>query len=106
MHERLDWRTRAACRHIDPELFFPEGSAGPALQAVDLAKRVCAACPVQARCLNWALEHSATFGIWGGLTEGERRDLRRALTRSALSTAGRRRARRRSRRKETPPSRS
>jgi WhiB family transcriptional regulator, redox-sensing transcriptional regulator len=74
-----NWRGRAACRHTDPELFFPEGSAGPALRAMDLARRVCAACPVQAPCLNWAVDHRAAFGVWGGLTEGERRDLRHAL---------------------------
>jgi WhiB family redox-sensing transcriptional regulator len=79
MREQTNWRTRAACRHINPELFFPEGTAGPALQVTDLAKRICAMCPVQAWCLNWALDHGAAFGIWGGLTEGERRDLRQAL---------------------------
>lgn len=79
MSESTYWRVRAACRHTDPELFFPEGIAGPALRTADQAKRVCARCLVQARCLNWALDHEAAFGIWGGLTEGERRDLRRAL---------------------------
>ena len=76
----VDWRSRAACRDADPELFFPEGSAGPALLAVDRAKHLCETCPVQARCLDWALDHHAAFGIWGGLTEGERRALRQALT--------------------------
>jgi WhiB family redox-sensing transcriptional regulator len=77
----VDWRVRAACRDADPDLFFPEGTAGPVLQTVDRAKRVCETCPVQVRCLDWALDHHAAFGIWGGLTEGERRDLRYALTR-------------------------
>ena len=80
MDEQKDWRTRAACRHIDPELFFPEGTAGPALEAANRAKRICATCPVQARCLNWALDHATAFGIWGGLGESERRDLCHALT--------------------------
>ena len=79
--ELADWRLRAACRNADPDLFFPEGAAGPTLQAVDQARRLCGACPVQARCLDWALDHHVAFGIWGGLTEGERRDLRHALTR-------------------------
>ncbi len=74
-----DWRSRAACRDADPDLFFPEGTAGPALQTAERAKRLCGTCPVQARCLDWALKHHAAFGIWGGLTEGERRELRHAL---------------------------
>lgn len=82
MRTQLDWRVRAACRYMDPELFFPEGTAGPALQATDKAKRICGTCPVQARCLLWALDHNAAFGIWGGLTEDERRGLRHALVRT------------------------
>jgi WhiB family redox-sensing transcriptional regulator len=82
MIKQKDWRTHAACRHIDPELFFPEGTAGPALEAANRAKRICAACPVQARCLNWALDHATAFGIWGGLGESERRDLRHARARA------------------------
>jgi WhiB family redox-sensing transcriptional regulator len=76
MTEPTGWRERAACRHLDPEVFFPEGTAGPALQAIDQAKQVCRTCPVRARCLDWALVHHAHFGIWGGHTEAERRDLR------------------------------
>ena len=76
MREQENWRMRAACRHSNPELFFPEGTAGPALAAADLAKRTCGTCPVQAQCLNWALDHGAVVGIWGGLSEGERRDFR------------------------------
>jgi WhiB family redox-sensing transcriptional regulator len=79
MIKQRDWRTHAACRHIDPELFFPEGTTGPALEAASRAKRICARCPVQARCLNWALDHATAFGIWGGLGESERRDLRHSL---------------------------
>jgi WhiB family transcriptional regulator, redox-sensing transcriptional regulator len=78
----VNWWLHAACRHADPDLFFPEGTAGPALLAVDRAKRLCGTCPVQARCLDWALDNHAASGIWGGLTEGERRDLRHALTRT------------------------
>ena len=82
MRTQSDWRSRATCRHTDPDLFFPEGSEGPALRATELAKRICSVCPVRERCLLWALDHSAPFGIWGGLTEGERRDLRSALART------------------------
>jgi WhiB family redox-sensing transcriptional regulator len=58
---------------LDPELFFPEGTEGPAIEAVARAKRVCGACEVRARCLDWALSHEAHFGVWGGRTEEERR---------------------------------
>ena len=67
------WRSRAACRGTSPELFFPDGVAEPALQAAAQAKRICSVCPVRAPCLDWALVHGATIGIWGGCTEGERR---------------------------------
>jgi WhiB family redox-sensing transcriptional regulator len=63
------WRTRAACLHDDPELFFPDWTAGP---VIDRAKQICAGCPVRARCLDWALSHGASSGIWGGRTEAER----------------------------------
>lgn len=79
MSEPEDWRLRAACRHMNPELFFPEGTAGRALDAAVLAKRICGTCPVRAQCLDWAVDHSAAFGIWGGLSETERRDLRHPL---------------------------
>jgi WhiB family transcriptional regulator, redox-sensing transcriptional regulator len=79
MSEPEDWRLRAACRHMNPELFFPEGTAGRALDATGLAKQICGTCPVRAQCLDWALVHSAAFGIWGGLSETERRDLRHPL---------------------------
>jgi WhiB family redox-sensing transcriptional regulator len=68
-----DWRLRAACRGADPELFFPEGTAGPAQKSVALAKQICSECQVRARCLDWAVEHCAAFGVWGGRTEQERR---------------------------------
>jgi WhiB family transcriptional regulator, redox-sensing transcriptional regulator len=73
MSSQVGWRSRAACRGAGPEQFFPEGVAGPALQAAAQAKRICSVCPVRARCLDWALVHGATIGIWGGRTEGERR---------------------------------
>jgi WhiB family redox-sensing transcriptional regulator len=72
----MNWRSQSACRHADPELFFPEGSAGAALEAADQAKRICRECPVRARCLDWALTHNAAYGVWGGRTEEERRAFR------------------------------
>jgi WhiB family redox-sensing transcriptional regulator len=72
-----DWRDGAACRHHDPELFFPEGTAGPALRQADEAKQVCQSCPVRIPCLDFAQRHSLAFGIWGGATGEERRGIRR-----------------------------
>ena len=75
----MDWRDGAACRPHDPELFFPEGTAGPAVAQADQAKRVCQACPVRTPCLNFALRLGLASGIWGGATGEERRELRRAV---------------------------
>lgn len=74
--ERANWRDHAACRDIDPELFFPVGNAGPALAQIDRAKRVCAGCAVRVPCLKWALASGQDAGVWGGTTEDERRVLR------------------------------
>lgn len=76
-----NWRDDAACLDVDPDLFFPIGTTGPALGQIDEAKRICLACPVRKRCLAWALELDAASGIWGGTTEDERRALRRAAAR-------------------------
>jgi len=76
-----DWRRRAACRNIDPELFFPIGACGPALDQIRKAKQVCAGCKVSAQCLEWALATGQHNGVWGGLSEDERRDLRRRRNR-------------------------
>ena len=80
-----DWRHRAACHDLDPELFFPIGLSEPALRQITVAKTVCARCPVRAVCLRWALDSSQEFGVWGGLSEGERRGARRRMARDALS---------------------
>ena len=69
------WAAYAACRDADPELFFG-GENAQTSEAV----RICSGCPVREECLDWALEMRITYGIWGGLTERERR---RALRRSA-----------------------
>lgn len=76
--DESEWRLEAACRHTDPELFFPIGSTGPALDQIAEAKRVCEACPVRNQCLEFALSTSQDAGIWGGTTEDERRAIRRA----------------------------
>ncbi len=71
------WRADAACRDADPELFFPEGEIRSARAQVKAAKLICRGCPVSVMCLGWALASGQEAGIWGGLTEDERRMLRR-----------------------------
>ncbi len=68
----MEWLRRAACVDEDPELFFPVGTAGPALRDTEAAKDVCARCPVSAQCLAFALELGQTSGVWGGTGEEER----------------------------------
>jgi WhiB family redox-sensing transcriptional regulator len=72
-----DWREHAACRDEDPELFFPLSEMGPGARQADEAKAVCARCPVREQCLEYALDNGLDHGIFGGLTESERRRLRR-----------------------------
>lgn len=74
-----DWRQHAACRHEDPDLFFPIGTSGPALLQAEQAKAVCRRCPVREPCLEWALETDQTLGVWGGTSETERRALKRRI---------------------------
>ena len=68
MSAGMNWREIAVCRDADPDLFFPVGTAGPALRQIEAAKRICRACPAQARCLAWALDHGVGSGVWGGTT--------------------------------------
>jgi WhiB family redox-sensing transcriptional regulator len=73
----IRWRSRAACRGLDTEVFFPlHATRGPATPREAAAKRVCARCPVVAECLRFALRHGEDWGIWGGLSSHERRRLR------------------------------
>jgi WhiB family redox-sensing transcriptional regulator len=83
------WRDHALCRDTDPELFFPVGTTGIALVAIDHAKRVCDQCTVVRECLDFALETNQDSGIWGGLSEDERRAIRRQ--RAAAQRAARQR---------------
>ncbi|MBV2362690.1 WhiB family transcriptional regulator [Streptomonospora nanhaiensis] len=76
----MDWRHHAACRDEDPELFFPIGNSGPAVLQIEEAKAVCRSCPVSAACLRWALETGQDGGVWGGMSEDERRALKRRRT--------------------------
>ena len=85
------WAARGACRHSDPELFFPISGRGPAAGQLAKAKRVCARCPVQSQCLEYALETGQDFGVWGGAGEEERRLMhrRRVRQRRAATAVGR-----------------
>jgi WhiB family redox-sensing transcriptional regulator len=65
------WRLEALCAETDPEAFFPEKGG-----STREAKRVCTGCTVRAECLESALTNDERFGIWGGLSERERRRLR------------------------------
>ena len=73
----LDWLDLGACRDEDPDLFFPITSAGPAVDQVAAAKAVCARCTVREACLRYALEARQDHGVWGGMSERERRRLKR-----------------------------
>jgi WhiB family redox-sensing transcriptional regulator len=73
----MDW-TFAACRGVDPELFFPVGTSGPAVEQATAAKFVCGSCPIRSACLAWALETGQEAGVWGGASEDERRAMRRS----------------------------
>jgi WhiB family redox-sensing transcriptional regulator len=73
-----DWRDNAACRDTDPELFFPIGTTGPAVEQIESAKIVCFQCDAQPACLEFALATNQESGIWGGTSEEERRKLRKA----------------------------
>ncbi len=81
------WRTGAICRDTDPDLFFPVGTTGYALVQIDRAKQVCDECPVCDDCLQYALDTNQDSGIWGGTSEEERRQMRRALAGRIKATA-------------------
>ena len=71
--EELAWQERALCAQTDPEAFFPEKGG-----STREAKRICGRCEVKAECLEYALGHDERFGIWGGLSERERRRLKKS----------------------------
>lgn len=70
-----EWRHRAVCRNVEPELFFPAGNWSPQQEAI--ARAVCSRCPVIQECLDYALAESEWFGMWGGMTTNQRRIERR-----------------------------
>lgn len=68
----LAWQADALCAQTDPEAFFPEKGG-----STRDAKRICTTCDVRGECLEYALQNDERFGIWGGLSERERRKLKR-----------------------------
>ena len=70
--EEQEWQEHALCAQTDPEAFFPEKGG-----STREAKRICLGCEVRSECLEYALEHDERFGIWGGLSERERRKLKK-----------------------------
>ncbi|MFH9425463.1 WhiB family transcriptional regulator [Streptomyces sp. NPDC017529] len=72
-----NWREHAVCKEEDPDLFFPIGNTGPALLQIEEAKAVCRRCPVMEICGLWALESSEKHGVWGGMSEDDRRRIKR-----------------------------
>ncbi|PMD06669.1 WhiB family transcriptional regulator [Brevibacterium paucivorans] len=68
------WQDQALCAQTDPEAFFPEKGG-----STREAKRVCASCEVRSECLEYALANDERFGIWGGLSERERRRLKKQI---------------------------
>jgi WhiB family redox-sensing transcriptional regulator len=79
-----NWQDDANCLGVDPDLFFPERGA-----STREAKEVCRGCVVREQCLEFALQNGEKFGIWGGLSERERRRIRRqrALARRGIASA-------------------
>jgi WhiB family redox-sensing transcriptional regulator len=72
VEEEQSWQERALCAQTDPEAFFPEKGG-----STREAKKVCTTCDVKQECLEYALMHDERFGIWGGLSERERRRLKK-----------------------------
>jgi WhiB family transcriptional regulator, redox-sensing transcriptional regulator len=84
-----NWRSAAACRSVDPDLFFPISGTGPAVRQIARAKTICAGCGVRRECLEFALAHGQSYGIWGGTTAEDRQRTRRRRRRAATA-AGKR----------------
>jgi len=81
--DRYNWQENAACRGIEPEIFFPvsDEEAGP-------AKAICSTCEVEQLCLFFSFKNRERYGVWGGVTEKERQDMfRRGLAQRVLAKA-------------------
>jgi WhiB family redox-sensing transcriptional regulator len=84
--EDEEWRHRAACAGNPTNLFFPVGTSRDAIDQTEEAKAVCRPCPVRQACLAFALDTGQSEGVWGGLSEGERRALVRRSRRKEGTT--------------------
>lgn len=82
-----EWMAQGKCRDVPPATFFPSDGVG-----VEVARRICATCPMQAPCLEYALRHRIDHGVWGGASERERRRIarRRRLERASAVVSDRR----------------
>ena len=78
----MTWLNQARCLNEDPELFFPVGNTGPALEQIEQAKSICRQCDVSAQCLEYAINENQDTGVWGGLSDDERRSLKRRYARA------------------------
>jgi WhiB family redox-sensing transcriptional regulator len=74
-----DWTDLAKCKNMDKSVFFPNTYGG-----VKRAKAICATCPVSAECLQYATDNDLTYGVWGGLGEGDRERLAREARRAGF----------------------
>jgi WhiB family redox-sensing transcriptional regulator len=81
-HMDMQWLNQARCLNEDPELFFPVGNTGPAVDQIDQAKAVCRECAVSTSCLEYAIKENQDTGVWGGLSEDERKSLKRKYARA------------------------
>ncbi|MGI9605581.1 MAG: WhiB family transcriptional regulator [Acidimicrobiales bacterium] len=77
-----NWMARGLCANQPPETFFPSDGVG-----VEVAKRICAKCPVQERCLEYALKNRIDHGVWGGCSERQRRRILKARRKEAAKEA-------------------
>jgi WhiB family redox-sensing transcriptional regulator len=85
----MNWRDRAACRTEEPDLFFPIGTGRRSLDQLAEAKSVCRGCLVAGECLAWAVGTGQNSGVWGGMTEDERRRLRQSALPGTVSGGAR-----------------
>jgi WhiB family transcriptional regulator, redox-sensing transcriptional regulator len=84
-----NWRSAGACLSADPDLFFPISAKGAGEQQISRAKVICAGCGVRRECLEFAMGHDLSYGIWGGATPEDRQRQRRRTRRAANAAAKR-----------------
>ncbi|MFV1991292.1 MAG: WhiB family transcriptional regulator [Acidimicrobiales bacterium] len=80
-----DWRDLALCRDTSPDLFFPVGVTGPAIDQIAAAKQICDTCNAKIPCLEFAILMRQDTGVWGGTSEEERHSIRRQRTQGQLN---------------------